>query len=223
MSTEPNRSSQLEIAHVLFMDIPAYSRLPVHEQAQVVAELRDIVRGTAEFRRAKASDELFPLSTRGGMGLVFLRDPVAPVQCAMQIARALQERPNVQLRMGLHSGPVYRVVDINQEVNFSGPGINIAVRVMDCGDAGHILLSSALVEMLGQVAEWPLHDLGECRVKHDLRVHLYNLHTDELGNPEHPENPARPRDAPPLPHFPDTHPTRSLDEENGRPPSKPPV
>jgi class 3 adenylate cyclase len=178
---------QLEIAHVLYMDIVGYTLRPMEEQPKLVDELQALLRGTAEFRRAEAGGELICRPTGDGMALVFFRDPVAPVQCALQIARALRSRPHLQLRMGLHSGPVYRVEDINASANVSGGGINLAQRVMDCGDAGHILLSGVVRDLLGQVGAWPLHDLGECEVKHGERLHLFSLYTDEVGNPALPE------------------------------------
>jgi DNA-binding SARP family transcriptional activator len=184
-STRPIRSLQLEIAHVLFVDLVEYSRLPMVEQTRQLAQLQRRLRETAEFCRAEASGELICLPTGDGMALVFFRDPVAPVQCAMELARLLASLPEMRLRMGIHTGPVYRVDDINANKNVSGGGINIAERVMDCGDAGHILLSSTAAELLQQLGDWSpsLHDLGDCDVKHGLRLHLFSLHTQELGNP----------------------------------------
>jgi DNA-binding SARP family transcriptional activator len=178
---------ELEIAHVLCMDIVGYARLPIEQQPRLLRELQELIRGTEEFRRAEGGGELISLPTGDGMALVFFRGPVAPVQCAMQISRALRDRAHLPMRMGLHTGPVYRVEDINANSNVSGGGINLAQRVMDCGDAGHILLSSAIRELLRQVGDWPVYDLGECDVKHGERLHLFSLHTDELGNPALPE------------------------------------
>ena len=182
-------SRTLEMAHVLFTDIVAYSRLPMDEQEQVLRQLQDTVRATAEFVKARASDQLIRLPTGDGMALVFFGDAEAPVRCAMELSRALRQRPQIQLRMGIHSGPVYRVADINANRNVAGGGINIAQRVMDCGDGGHILVSGTVAEMLSQVSTWStaLHDLGETEVKHGLRIHLYNVYTDEVGNPEKPQ------------------------------------
>jgi class 3 adenylate cyclase len=196
MPSDPNRTLQLEIAHVLFMDLVGYTRLPMAEQMQLLDRLQELLRSTAEFRRAEASSELICLPTGDGMALVFFRDPVAPVECALELARALKNHPDLKLRMGIHTGPVYRVEDINANKNVSGGGINIAERVVDCGDAGHILLSSTAAELLVQVGDWSeaLHDLGECRVKHEQRLHLFNLYTEELGNRELPEK-LRERDA----------------------------
>jgi len=179
-------SPELEIAHVLFMDLVGYSRLPMEEQRRQLAELQELVRGSETFQRADASGELLCLPTGDGMALVFFRDPVAPLECALEIGREVRARPYLRLRMGLHSGPVYRVADINASLNVSGGGINLAQRVMDCGDAGHILLSSVMGELLAQVGTWPMHDLGECEVKHGERLHLFNLYTEEAGNPALP-------------------------------------
>src|SRR5579872_6055087 len=179
----------LEMAHVLFTDIVAYSRLPMDEQEEMLRQLQDTVRATAEFVKARASDQLIRLPTGDGMALVFFGDAEAPVRCAMELSRALRQRPEIHLRMGIHSGPVYRVADINANRNVAGGGINIAQRVMDCGDGGHILVSGTVAEMLSQVSTWSaaLHDLGETKVKHGLRIHLYNVYTDEVGNPEKPQ------------------------------------
>jgi class 3 adenylate cyclase len=199
MASDPIPSPELEIAHVLFMDIAGYSLLPLAEQPRQMAELQELVRATREFQRAEAGAELIRLPTGDGLALVFFRDPVAPVQCAMEIGRALRNRPRLQLRMGLHSGPVYRVADINEHTNVSGGGINLAQRVMECGDAGHILLSSVVRELLGQMGAWPLHDLGEIEVKHGVRLHLFSLHTDEIGNSGLPVKLQRPSGGSQLP------------------------
>ena len=180
----------LEIAHVLFLDIVAYSRLPMEEQEQVLRELQDTVRQTSEFTRAQVSQQLISLPTGDGMALVFFGDAEAAVRCASELSRALRKQTGLELRMGIHTGPVYRVADINANRNVAGGGINIAQRVMDCGDAGHILLSSAVADVLRQVSTaWnnSVHDLGEAEVKHGVRVHLYNLYTEEVGNRELPQ------------------------------------
>jgi DNA-binding SARP family transcriptional activator len=177
----------LEIAHVLYLDVVGYARLPIEQQPRLLRELQEVIRETEEFRRAEAASELICLPAGDGIALVFFRGPAAPVQCAVQISRALHGRPHLPLRMGLHTGPVYRVEDINANANVSGGGINLAQRVMDCGDAGHILLSSAIRELMRQVGDWPVHDLGEYDVKHGERLHLFNLYTDEIGNPALPE------------------------------------
>jgi hypothetical protein len=177
-----------EIAHILFMDIVAYSLLPMEKQSRIVGELRQAVRETPEFRRAQEQNELSCLDTGDGMALLFFRDPLSPAQCAVEVVRALRKHPNVSVRMGIHSGPVSRVADINGHETFSGGGINMAQRVMDCGDPGHILVSHSCAEWLAQFEAWAasLHNLGECEVKHGVRLHLYNLYLSETGNPECP-------------------------------------
>jgi eukaryotic-like serine/threonine-protein kinase len=179
----------LEMAHVLFMDIVAYSRLPMDQQHEALNHLQEAVRETKEFAKAQSSDQLIRLPTGDGMALVFLGDVEAPVRCALELHRILRKWPEMQLRMGIHTGPVYRVEDINAARNVAGGGINIAQRVMDCGDAGHILISKTVADVLDQVSTWKtaLHDLGEAEVKHGVRVHLYNLYTDEAGNRESPQ------------------------------------
>src|ERR1700691_4220841 len=199
---DPISIRTLEIAHVLFTDIVGYSKLPMDEQEQLLMHLQDAVRQTPEFARAESSEELIRLPTGDGMDLVFFRNPEAPVRCALELSRALRNYPEIKLRMGVHSGPVYRVADINANRNVAGGGINIAQRVMDCGDAGHVLVSNAVAEVIGQLSSWRpmLHDLGEVEVKHGLRVRIYNLYTEEAGNPEMP-NKAIPRRSPPMLRF----------------------
>jgi tetratricopeptide (TPR) repeat protein/class 3 adenylate cyclase len=179
----------LEMAHVLFVDIVAYSKLPMDQQQGLLCELREAVRNTPAFARAQKADKLISLPTGDGMALVFFDDPEFPARCAVELSRALRERPEIKLRMGIHTGPVYRVEDINAARNVAGGGINIAQRVMDCGDAGHILISKTVADVLDQVSTWKtaLHDLGEAEVKHGVRVHLYNLYTDDAGNRELPQ------------------------------------
>ncbi len=179
----------LEIAHVLFMDIVAYSQLPMDEQTRLIEQLQQIVRNAAEFGRAQKRRQLLRLPTGDGMALVFFGDAEAPARCALEISHALREQPELKLRMGIHTGPVQRVEDINANRNVAGGGINIAQRVMDCGDAGHILVSKSVADVLGQMSNWKvmLHDLGEAEVKHGVRVHLYNLYTEEAGNRELPQ------------------------------------
>jgi eukaryotic-like serine/threonine-protein kinase len=177
-------ATKLEMAHVLFMDIVGYSKLPMDHQEAVLHTLQAVVSATPEFLRAQASHEMIRLPTGDGMALVFFEDAEAAARCALEVSRALKSHPEVPLRMGLHSGPVYRVTDINANQNVAGGGINIAQRVMDCGDAGHILASQSVADVLGQLSSWRdyLHDLGEAEVKHGVRVRLYNLYTDEAGN-----------------------------------------
>ncbi len=188
-SSDLGATCALEMAHVLFTDIVAYSRLPMDRQHQAQRHLQEAIRETREFARAQASDQLIRLPTGDGMALVFLGDVEAPVRCALELHRILRRWPEMQLRMGIHTGPVYHVEDINAARNVAGGGINIAQRVMDCGDAGHILISKTVADVLDQVSKWKtaMHDLGEAEVKHGHRVHLYNLYTEEAGNPEMPQ------------------------------------
>jgi TolB-like protein len=186
MSTGDTR---LEIGHVLFIDIVGYSKLLLKQQSELLRELNEVVTATNEFREAESAGKLIRLPTGDGMALVFRTNPEAPAQCAMEIARALKSQPAIQLRMGIHSGPVNEVVDVNQRANIAGAGINMAQRVMDCGDAGHILLSKHVAEDLEQDDRWRplLHDLGTCEVKHGARVGVTNLYSDEVGNPQLPK------------------------------------
>jgi len=181
--------TRLQIGHVLFIDIVGYSKLLVNEQSGLLRELNEVVSGTHEFREAEAEGKLIRLPTGDGMALVFRTDPEAPAQCALEIARALKEHPRIALRMGIHSGPVNEVVDVNQRQNIAGAGINMAQRVMDCGDAGHILVSKHVAEDLEQHDRWRplLHDLGTCEVKHGVRIDISNLYSDEVGIPQLPK------------------------------------
>src|SRR5437870_5171019 len=189
MSSEVKKEIELEIEHVLFIDIVGYSKLLIDEQRDYLHTLNEIVRETESFRAAEAAGKLTRLPTGDGMALVFATTPDAPISCALQITKALRSHPEVQVRMGIHSGPVSGITDVNDRSNVAGAGINLAQRVMDCGDAGHILLSKHVADDLEQYRQWRshLHDLGECEVKHDVRVHVVNLYTDELGNRELPE------------------------------------
>jgi eukaryotic-like serine/threonine-protein kinase len=194
MSTHPTSNdagapTALEIAHVLFMDIVAYSKLPMEQQTQRIADLQHIVRGTAEFSRAQKRHQLLRLPTGDGMALVFFGDVAAPVRCAVEVSRALREHPDLKLRMGINSGPVQRVEDINANRNVAGGGINMAQRVMDCGDDGHILTSKSVADALAGMSAWAgtLHDLGEVAVKHGVLVHVFNLYTAEVGNSQKPQ------------------------------------
>ena len=188
MSTEIKKEIQLEIAHVLFVDIVGYSKLSINDQHAAVEELNQIGRASEQFQRAEAASRLLKIPTGDGMALVFYTSPEAPVQCAVEISRALKEHPRLQLRMGIHSGPVSGVVDVNERTNLAGAGINVAQRVMDCGDAGHILLSKHVAEDLEEYEKWRplLHDLGSCEVKHGVRVSVVNLYADQVGNPKLP-------------------------------------
>ncbi len=187
-SPEMAETISLETAHVLFMDIVGYSKMLIDDQPAYLHKLQAIVRGTEEFQRAQTTNQLIRLPTGDGMALVFFGDPEAPIRCALEISRALKEHPAIELRMGVHSGLVYRMADINTNMNVAGGGINIAQRVMDCGDSGHILVSKRVADDLGQLARWSsyLHEIGSAEVKHGVRVDLFNLYTDELGNPEVP-------------------------------------
>src|SRR5437764_10464339 len=189
MADEIKKEIELEIAHVLFTDIVGYSKLPINQQRALVERLNEIVRGTDEFHIAETAGRLLTIPTGDGITLVFYHSPEAPVECALEISRALKKHPELQLRMGIHSGPVSGIVDATGKANVSGAGINMAQRVMDCGAAGHILLSKHVAEDLAQYRHWQpyLHDLGEWEVKHGLRLNLVNLYKDGLGNPAIPE------------------------------------
>ncbi len=194
-SAEPKPDLPLEIAHVLLIDVVGYSKLLVNEQIELLQELNQIVRDTECFRAAETKGKLIRVSTGDGMALLFFHSPEEPARCALEISGTLQGHPHIQLRMGVHSGPVNQVTDVNDKTNITGSGINVAQRVMDCGDAGHILLSWHIAEDLTQYRNWQpyLHDLGECEVKHGLRLHLVNLYKDNLGNPQVPEKLKRRR------------------------------
>jgi TolB-like protein/class 3 adenylate cyclase/Tfp pilus assembly protein PilF len=189
MAAEIKKEIELEIAHVLFIDIVGYSKLLINEQRRLLELLNQIVRATEQFRTAEANARLITIPTGDGMALVFYNTPEAPVECALEISRAVKQHPELKLRMGVHSGPVSGVIDVSGRANIAGAGVNLAQRVMDCGDAGHILLSKRVAEDLDQYGHWHrhLHDLGECEVKHGTRVSVTNLYTEELGNPEVPE------------------------------------
>jgi class 3 adenylate cyclase len=189
MAAEVKKEIQLEIAHVLFIDIVGYSKLSINEQRAAVDELTQVVRSSDQYQRAEAAARLIKISTGDGIGLVFYTSPEAPAQCAVEISRVLKEHPRLQLRMGVHSGPVSGVIDVNERANLAGAGLNIAKRVMDCGDAGHILLSKHVAEDLEEYEQWRplLHSLGECEVKHGVRVGIVNLYADEVGNPKLPK------------------------------------
>src|SRR6266702_52103 len=188
MAVEVKKEIQLEIAHVLFVDIVGYSKLSINEQHSAVEELNQIVRASEQFQKAEAASRLLKIPTGDGMALVFYTSPEAPAQCAVEISRALKEHPRLQLRMGIHSGPVRGIVDVNERANLAGAGINMAQRVMDCGDAGHILLSKHVAEDLEEYERWRplLHDLGSCEVKHGVRVAIVNLYDDQFGNAKLP-------------------------------------
>src|SRR5437867_8395487 len=183
----------LEIAHILFLDVVGYSRLLVNEQREVLQQLNEVVRGAPQFRKSSAAGKLISIATGDGMALVFFQSPEEPVHCAMEIAKALKNYPHIRLRMGVHSGPVDQVTDVNDQTNVAGVGINFAQRVMDCGDAGHILISKRVADDLAQDSLWQplLHELGEIEVKHGVKLGVVNLYTAELGNPHAPQKLSR--------------------------------
>src|SRR5437899_2718432 len=189
MSAETASNLKFEIGHVLFIDIVGYSKLLINEQSEQIQKLKEIVRGTEQFRLAEAEGKLLRLPTGDGGALVFRTSPEAPVLCAMEISKALKSHPELHMRMGVHSGPVNEISDLNEQANIAGAGINVAQRVMDCGDAGHILLSKHVADDLEQYPRWRayLHDLGECEVKHGVRIGLANLYDSEVGNPQLPK------------------------------------
>jgi adenylate cyclase len=193
MADAQKNEVSLEIGHVLFIDIVGYTKLLIHEQLEHLEKLREIARATEPFRTAQREGKLMRLPTGDGGALVFRTSPEEPVKCAVEIARALKEHPELRVRMGVHSGPVAEVTDLSEQGNIAGAGINIAQRVMDCGDAGHILLSKRVADDLEQYARWRpvLHDLGGCEVKHGVSLALFNLYSDDFGNPECPKRIAR--------------------------------
>ena len=189
MSAEIKKEIQLEIAHVLFIDIVGYSKLSINEQRAAVDELNEVARASEQFQKAEAAARLIKIPTGDGMALVFYTSLEAPAQCAVEISRALKAHPRLQLRMGVHSGPVSGVIDVSGHANLAGAGLNMAQRVMDCGDAGHILLSKHVAEDLEEYEKWRpfLHDLGTCEVKHGVRLGVVNLYRDDIGNPQLPK------------------------------------
>src|SRR5215471_2036812 len=189
MPADSESDLQLEIGHVLLVDIVGYSKLLITEQRERLQTLNEIVRNTAQFRASDASGMLVRIPTGDGMALIFRDTVEAPLRCAVEISQAVKTHPEIHLRMGIHSGPVSEVTDVNERTNIAGAGIDIAQRVMDCGDARHILLSRHVADDLAPHPRWNryLHDLGECEVKHGARVSLVNFYTEELGNPAVPE------------------------------------
>src|SRR4030088_171584 len=177
MPTEHSPEVKFEIGHVLFIDIVGYSKLLINEQSEQIQKLKQIVRGTEQFRRAEAEGKLLRLPTGDGGALVFRTSPEAPVRCAVEISKELKKHPELRVRMGIHSGPVNEVTDLNEQANIAGAGINIAQRVLDCGDTGHILLSKRVADDLEQYSRWRslLHQLGECEIKHGQKISVVNL------------------------------------------------
>ncbi|MGB8341697.1 MAG: adenylate/guanylate cyclase domain-containing protein [Chthoniobacterales bacterium] len=189
MAEEEKTRTRLEIAHVLFLDIVGYSKLLTDEQSEALQELNHVVRNTEAAREAEAARQLTVLPTGDGVAMVFTGSVEEPVECALEISRALRAQPTLPVRMGIHSGPVHQVKDANGRDNIAGVGINIAQRVMDCGDAGHILVSKRVADDLGQHRRWQpyLHELGDVEVKHGIVVSLVNLYADAIGNPSPPK------------------------------------
>src|SRR6202047_4967050 len=189
MASEQSSEVKFEIGHVLFIDIVGYSKLLITEQSEQIQKLKEIVRGTEQVRLSEAEGKLLRLPTGDGGALVFRTSPEAPVLCALEISKALKSHPELKVRMGIHSGPVNEITDLNEQANIAGAGINTAQRVMDCGDAGHILLSKHVADDLEHYPQWrsQLHELGTCEVKHGVMLALVNLYSDEIGNPEPPK------------------------------------
>src|SRR5262252_6932783 len=188
MTAQNHSDLKFEIGHVLFIDIVRFSTLLINQQSEQLETLKRIVRGTEQFRTAEAEGRLLRLPTGDGGALVFRNSPEAPVLCALEIAKALKNYPELHVRMGIHSGPVNQIADLNEQANIAGAGINTAQRVMDCGDAGHILLSKHVADDLEHYPRWQpyLHSLGECEVKHGARVGLVTLYNHEVGNSKPP-------------------------------------
>src|SRR4051812_11265474 len=188
MPPDIKREVKLEIVHVLFLDIVGYSKALTDEQQELVDRLNQIVRSSGEFQKAAAADRLIKIPTGDGMALIFYNSPEQPVNCALEISPVLKNL-SLQVRMGVHSGPVSAVTDLNNRISAAGVGLNMAQRIMDCGDTGHILLSKRVAEDLQQYSRWRLHihDLGEVEVKHGERVHVFNLYTEDAGNSDLPK------------------------------------
>src|SRR5436853_7538911 len=199
MAGEGKKEIQLEIGHVLFIDLVGYSKFSINDQHAAVEQLNRVVRASEQFQETETASRLLKIPTGDGLALIVYSTPEAPVQCALEISRSLKRYPQLQVRMGIHSGPVSVVMDVNERANLAGAGMNIAQRVMDCGDAGHILLSKRVAEDLDDYREWRphLHDLGLCEVKHGVIVSLVNLYTDSLGNPAPPRKLKRANWKPP--------------------------
>src|ERR1044072_7118303 len=191
MSSNSPAELKFDIGHVLFIDIVGYSKLLLAEQSNQMQTLRQIVRGTEQFKKAEAEGKLLRLPTGDGGALVFRTNPEAAVLCALEISKALKSHPELKVRMGVHSGPVNEIADLNEQANIAGAGINIAQRVMDCGDAGHILLSRHVADDLEEYPQWRSHlaELGEMEVKHGAKVSVVNLYTDDAGNAALPTRP----------------------------------
>src|SRR5215468_6820889 len=189
MASEQSTDVKFEIGHVLFIDIVGYSKLLIDQQTELQRQLSEIVRETEQFRAAKKSGKLIRLPRGDGIALVFFNTVEAPVRCALEVGKALLDHPDLKVRMGVHSGPINRVRDVDDRPDVAGAGINMAQRVMDCGDAGHILLSKRVADDLEEYPRWRpyLRELGECAVKHGVRLSVVNLFTEEVGNPQQPK------------------------------------
>src|SRR5437016_1628659 len=189
MSDQVTKQIELEIAHVLFLDIVGYSKLSINEQRAVIGEMAEVVRTSDQYQKAETAGHFIKIPSGDGMPLVFYTSPEAPAQCAVEISRLLKQHRRLQLRMGVHSGPVSGVIDVTGRANLAGAGLNMAQRVMACGDAGHILISKHVAEDLEEYEHWRplLHDLGTCEVKHGMRVGIANLCADQVGNPQLPK------------------------------------
>src|SRR2546425_4269391 len=198
MAAKLKSDPHLTIAHVLFIDVVGYSKLLVNEQREIIERLNQIVRKTPQFCKSEATGKLIRIPVGDGMALIFFQTPEEPVQCAMEIGRALKNHPQIRLRMGVHSGPVDQVKDVNDRANVAGAGINIAQRVMARGDAGHILLSKRVADDLAQDRHWHplLHDLGEIELKHGDKIGIVNLYGEDIGNAQSPERLKQRRPAP---------------------------
>ena len=188
---KPLPRGRVTVAHVLYMDLVAYSESNTARQAALVSELLEVVRGVPEFQAARNANRIIPLDSGDGLALVFLEDPTAPVRCAIGISQAIRSHPDLRLRMGINTGPVQIRSGISHRRNAFGRGINYAQRAMDRGDAGHILITAEAVSILQDLEGWPdyLHDIGEYEVKHGVMLHLYNCYTDTAGNSATPAKP----------------------------------
>jgi TolB-like protein len=184
MPTASESDFQLEIGHVLLIDIVGYSKLLITEQRERLQALNEIVRNTAQFCASDANGMLVRIPTGDGMALIFRDTVEAPLRCAVEISESIKTHPEIHLRMGIHSGPVSEVTDVSERTNIAGAGIDIAQRVMDCGDAGHILLSKHVADDLAPHPRWNrcVHDLGECEVKHGVHISVVNFYDDQFGN-----------------------------------------
>ena len=189
MPKEPPPDVKFEIGHILFIDIVGYSKLLIDQQTELIQKLKEIVRGTEQFRRAEAEGKLLRLPSGDGGALVFRNSLEAAVLCAVEISEELKNHPELEVRMGVHSGAVNEVADLNEQMNMAGAGINLAQRVMNCADTGHILLSRHAAEDLDQYPRWRtyLHELGECEVKHGTRIAVVNFYSGQVGNPALPK------------------------------------